>query len=206
MHAPGPPRARTARQLLPGPQAAVHRDEGIREAGPARMAAMAPAVNRRGQEWCHCRQCRSIGGRRGSGIAGRPRHGMAVRRAAAARPVPGAGGGRSDHDAVDGRDSGTRMALARAACGGHRLDQEINEAFASVVLAWQRELDAKPSRVNPWGGAIARRRRNRRGLDGQMLAGHTAAQLARDATLFPVGVAAQCVPGLNRRRERFSCR
>jgi acetyl-CoA C-acetyltransferase len=32
---------------------------------------------------------------------------------------------------------------------------EINEAFASVVLAWQRELDADPSRVNPNGGAIA---------------------------------------------------
>ena len=32
---------------------------------------------------------------------------------------------------------------------------EINEAFASVVLAWQRELDADLSRVNVNGGAIA---------------------------------------------------
>ncbi|GGM82740.1 acetyl-CoA C-acyltransferase [Dactylosporangium sucinum] len=32
---------------------------------------------------------------------------------------------------------------------------EINEAFASVVLAWQRELDADPDTVNPNGGAIA---------------------------------------------------
>ena len=32
---------------------------------------------------------------------------------------------------------------------------EINEAFASVVLAWQRELDADMSRVNINGGAIA---------------------------------------------------
>src|SRR3984893_3302254 len=32
---------------------------------------------------------------------------------------------------------------------------EINEAFASVVLAWQRELDADPARVNVNGGAIA---------------------------------------------------
>jgi len=32
---------------------------------------------------------------------------------------------------------------------------EVNEAFASVPLAWQRELDADPSRLNPWGGAIA---------------------------------------------------
>ncbi|MBI2710633.1 MAG: steroid 3-ketoacyl-CoA thiolase [Actinobacteria bacterium] len=32
---------------------------------------------------------------------------------------------------------------------------EINEAFASVVLAWQRELGADLERVNPNGGAIA---------------------------------------------------
>ena len=32
---------------------------------------------------------------------------------------------------------------------------EINEAFASVVLAWQRELGADPGRVNVNGGAIA---------------------------------------------------
>ncbi|MTD15982.1 steroid 3-ketoacyl-CoA thiolase [Nakamurella sp. YIM 132087] len=32
---------------------------------------------------------------------------------------------------------------------------EINEAFASVVLAWQRELSVDPDKVNPNGGAIA---------------------------------------------------
>ncbi len=32
---------------------------------------------------------------------------------------------------------------------------EINEAFASVVLAWLKELDFDPARVNPNGGAIA---------------------------------------------------
>jgi acetyl-CoA C-acetyltransferase len=32
---------------------------------------------------------------------------------------------------------------------------EINEAFASVVLAWQRELQPDPATVNPNGGAIA---------------------------------------------------
>src|SRR5262249_41143623 len=32
---------------------------------------------------------------------------------------------------------------------------EINEAFASVVLAWERELKPDMSRVNPNGGAIA---------------------------------------------------
>jgi acetyl-CoA C-acetyltransferase len=50
----------------------------------------------------------------------------------------------------------TRHALRRA---GMTLDQidliEINEAFASVVLAWQRETGADPDRVNVCGGAIA---------------------------------------------------
>ena len=32
---------------------------------------------------------------------------------------------------------------------------EVNEAFASVVLAWQKEVGAPPERVNPNGGAIA---------------------------------------------------
>ena len=32
---------------------------------------------------------------------------------------------------------------------------EINEAFASVVLAWAEEFDADLDKVNPNGGAIA---------------------------------------------------
>jgi acetyl-CoA acetyltransferase len=32
---------------------------------------------------------------------------------------------------------------------------EVNEAFASVPLAWNRELQADPGRLNPRGGAIA---------------------------------------------------
>ena len=50
----------------------------------------------------------------------------------------------------------TAKALARA---GLTLDQidlvEINEAFASVVLAWQRETGADLKRVNVNGGAVA---------------------------------------------------
>ncbi len=32
---------------------------------------------------------------------------------------------------------------------------EVNEAFASVPLAWAAEVGADPARLNPWGGAIA---------------------------------------------------
>jgi acetyl-CoA acetyltransferase family protein len=50
----------------------------------------------------------------------------------------------------------TRKALDRAGLGLQDLDLiEINEAFASVVLAWQRETGADLHKVNVNGGAIA---------------------------------------------------
>ncbi len=50
----------------------------------------------------------------------------------------------------------TRKLLQRAGLGIDRIDAfEVNEAFASVVLAWMRETGADPARVNPYGGAIA---------------------------------------------------
>jgi acetyl-CoA acetyltransferase family protein len=50
----------------------------------------------------------------------------------------------------------TRMALERAGLVMADLDWiEINEAFATVVLGWARELQPDMERVNPWGGAIA---------------------------------------------------
>lgn len=50
----------------------------------------------------------------------------------------------------------TRRILARAGVTIDDIDAyEVNEAFASVPLAWLDELGADPARVNPWGGAIA---------------------------------------------------
>jgi len=50
----------------------------------------------------------------------------------------------------------TRFALARTGLALDAIDRiEINEAFASVVLAWQKELGADLARVNVNGGAIA---------------------------------------------------
>ncbi len=57
---------------------------------------------------------------------------------------------------LDGPIPATRRVLQRA---GLRLEDmeviEINEAFASVVLAWQRVYQPDMERVNPNGGAIA---------------------------------------------------
>ena len=50
----------------------------------------------------------------------------------------------------------TRRILERSGLSIADLDAyEVNEAFASVPLAWQHDLDADPEKLNPWGGAIA---------------------------------------------------
>jgi acetyl-CoA C-acetyltransferase len=50
----------------------------------------------------------------------------------------------------------TRRALKRAGMTIDEIDlYEVNEAFASVPLAWVRDLEADPSRLNVNGGAIA---------------------------------------------------
>ena len=50
----------------------------------------------------------------------------------------------------------TKKALAKAGLTMGDIDiTEINEAFASVVLAWEKELHPDMAKVNPNGGAIA---------------------------------------------------
>lgn len=50
----------------------------------------------------------------------------------------------------------TRKLLAKTGLSVDDIDAfEINEAFASVVLAWQAETGADPARLNRYGGAIA---------------------------------------------------
>ena len=50
----------------------------------------------------------------------------------------------------------TNLLLQRTGLGIADIDVfEINEAFASVVLAWEREVKPDPASVNPNGGAIA---------------------------------------------------
>jgi acetyl-CoA acetyltransferase family protein len=50
----------------------------------------------------------------------------------------------------------TRRILAKARMGLNDIDHyEVNEAFASVPLMWQRETGGAAERLNPCGGAIA---------------------------------------------------
>jgi len=91
---------------------------------------------------------------------------------------------------LDGVIPATRRALDRARVAVADLDWiEINEAFACVPLAWQRELGADPAKLNPWGGAIAHGHplgATGAGLMAKMLAG-----LA--ATGGTLGLQAMCI-------------
>ena len=50
----------------------------------------------------------------------------------------------------------TRRILERSGLGMDDLDAyEVNEAFASVPLAWAAEVGADPEKLNPWGGAVS---------------------------------------------------
>lgn len=64
--------------------------------------------------------------------------------------------GSDPYEMLSGTIPATRRALKKAGRSmadiGHF---EVNEAFASVVLAWQKELNADPEMTNPLGGAIA---------------------------------------------------
>jgi acetyl-CoA acetyltransferase len=57
---------------------------------------------------------------------------------------------------LDGPIPATQQILKRLGLSLGDIDViEINEAFASVVLAWAEELGPEMERVNPNGGAIA---------------------------------------------------
>lgn len=145
------------RELLAGPPGLPARDEGIRErADPAKMAALAPALRPPGQGNVTAAQASQLAdgaaavllADRQAALADglRPQARFRARVAVGSDPVL----------QLTGVIPATEQALARAGLRLQDMDWiEINEAFASVVLAWQRTLGADPARVNPWGGAIA---------------------------------------------------
>jgi acetyl-CoA C-acetyltransferase len=135
------------------PIAGVVADEGPREPDPAKIASLKPLTP---------------GGRITAAVSSQISDGAAALLVASERALrehrltPRA---RVHHISGRGADPimmltapipATAHALART---GMSLDQmdliEINEAFASVVLAWLAETGADPERVNVNGGAIA---------------------------------------------------
>jgi 3-oxoadipyl-CoA thiolase len=84
----------------------------------------------------------------------------------------------------------SRKALKRAGLSASDLDRvELNEAFASQVLACIRDLELDPARVNVNGGAIALG--HPLGASGARLVGTLAYELARSGGRY--GLATMCI-------------
>jgi acetyl-CoA acetyltransferase family protein len=152
------------REILPTPGVSAEgavftltRDEGIREViDRAKIAALAPAFRPAGKGVVTAANSSQISdgaaalllGNRDLALA----EGLRPRARFRARVVVG------DDPTLQlmGVVPATRKALERAGLKIQNLDWiEINEAFATVVLAWAREIKPDMSKVNPWGGAIA---------------------------------------------------
>ena len=132
----------------------VARDEGMRETSLEKLATLKPVV---GDDGVHT-----------AGTASQISDGAAAvlimteEKAAALGLTPRARIVDSCLVGVDpvlmltGPHDATRLLLGRNGLSIDDIDTfEINEAFASVVLSWQKELGADPARTNPNGGAIA---------------------------------------------------
>jgi acetyl-CoA C-acetyltransferase len=136
------------------PYGEVAKDEGPRrETSLAKMATLKPVAE---------------GGRITAAVSSQISDGAAALLIASERAVKAHGlkpRARIHHLSVRGADPimmlsapipATMYALAKAGMRLADIDLvEINEAFAPVVLAWQKELGADPERVNVNGGAIA---------------------------------------------------
>ena len=73
-----------------------------------------------------------------------------------ARIIQGVVAGTDPYYLLDGPVDATHLLFKKTGMTMSDIDLvEINEAFASVVLSWQREFDADMSRVNCKGGAMA---------------------------------------------------
>lgn len=152
---------RFQREILPvtvcpeGVERVVNADEGVRtNPDRAKMASLKPAFKEGGVITAGNASQISDGAAAvllASEVAVE-RYGLRPRARIAARVVVG-----SDPEIMlTGPIPATRRALERAGLSLTDIDVvEINEAFACVVLAWQMEIGADLSRVNPNGGAIA---------------------------------------------------
>lgn len=131
----------------------VERDEGLRETSLEKLAALAPV---------------EPGGIHTAGTSSQVSDGAAAVLLASAERTRALGlrprariltttlVGVDPVTMLKGPIPATRKVLAATGLSIDDMDTcEVNEAFASVVLAWMRELRPNPERVNPNGGAIA---------------------------------------------------
>ena len=142
-------------KLEDGTAVTMDRDEGIRfNPSLEKMASLQPAFKDNGVITAG-NSSQISDGAAGLLVMGRDtaqKHGLKPRARVLAQYVVGV----EPHSMLTGPIPATREILKRTGLKVGQMDWiEINEAFASVVLAWQRELQPDMAKVNPQGGAIA---------------------------------------------------
>jgi len=142
-------------KLEDGCQVMMDRDEGIRyHPSLEKMAALQPAFKESGVVTAG-NSSQMSDGAAALLVMGRDTA-MALGLAPRVRIVAQYVVGVDPHSMLTGPIPATRGVLQRAGLKLEQMDLiEINEAFASVVAAWQREIRPNMDRVNIQGGAIA---------------------------------------------------
>ena len=157
---------RFAREVVPiaaptldaegNPTGAIHtvaRDEGLRATSLEKLAALA-AVEPDGLHTAGTSSQVSDGA--AAVLLASPQRAQALGLKPRARIVTTTLVGVDPVTMLKGPIPSTRKVLKAAGLGIDDIDTfEVNEAFASVVLAWMKDLQPNPERVNPNGGAIA---------------------------------------------------
>ena len=139
---------------LEGQKAVIKTDEGIRDTSLEKLASLTPSFREDGVH--HAGNSSQItdgaaalllmSADKANELGVRPRARIVAQAVVGSDPVL----------MLTGPITGTPAALKKAGLRLEDLDLiEINEAFASVVLAWKRELNPDMNKVNVNGGAIA---------------------------------------------------
>ncbi len=152
------------RELLPvtgvspdGRPLIVDRDEGVRtQIDEAKMASLKPAFRPEGKGVVTAANSSQISDGASAVLVASADAARADGLKAKARFRSRVAVGSDPTMQLTGVIPATRLALAKAGLTIRDLDWiEINEAFATVVLSWAKELNPDMAKVNPWGGAIA---------------------------------------------------
>jgi acetyl-CoA C-acetyltransferase len=131
----------------------VKRDEGLRETSLEKLATLAAVV----PDGVHTAGTSSqVSDGAAAVLLASPERAKALGLKPRARIVATTLVGVDPVTMLKGPIPASRKVLAQVKLAVEQIDTfEVNEAFASVVLAWEKELRPNPERVNPNGGAIA---------------------------------------------------
>jgi acetyl-CoA acyltransferase len=135
----------------------LKRDEGVRERiDPAKMRSLATVFRPKGNGVVTAGNSSQISDGASAVLVGERQAAQAEGLRPRARFLARVAVGDDPTMQLMGIIPATKKALERAKMTVDDIDWfEVNEAFATVVLAWAKELKPKMERVNPWGGAIA---------------------------------------------------